>query len=492
MILLIYTKDIVYTYIIAKLEVLFVKKYITINSFILTVISFLFVEIILFPNILYEAIPYQSYKLINNKEILPFEKVWYDVWKNINNLTIREQITITTYIVNYINPDFTPAYIVRGDAYFTNKDYINALQDYTIAIEQQPNNAEIYYKRGLTYNYLKDFYSNAINDFKQATDLNNNVANFWAEYSYALKFSHYGADEMLAKAIAINPQYKNFNYNELEQQRTTIVYSSALEKALFYSYIGNYFLADKYFEIVNRLNYLPKQVNINYNYIINMMKSAILSGHFESAFYIGKHFLSTNSNNLNNDKLAEVYMWEAFACAGIYKDDLFVQYKNLALNLSPKNPQVYCILGNIYWKIYDDTSNAIDNYQKALNLMPKENLDYFILSMELAQIYKNLGDITKAYAIAYNMIISQKELPNIENINPLDTPIYLTYAKAYDILGNTQLAKIYYQIAFNLNPNIDIPEKYYPNKVEKLQYLPSIIIDINDTTAIELKTNIFN
>ena len=114
MILLIYTKDIVYTYIIAKLEVLFVKKYITINSFILTVISFLFVEIILFPNILYEAIPYQSYKLINNKEILPFEKVWYDVWKNINNLTIREQITITTYIVNYINPDFTPAYIVRG------------------------------------------------------------------------------------------------------------------------------------------------------------------------------------------------------------------------------------------------------------------------------------------------------------------------------------------------------------------------------------------
>lgn len=76
------------------------KKYITINSFILTVISFLFAEIILFPNILYEAIPYQSYKLINNKEILPFEKVWYDVWKNIDNLTIREQIAITTYIVN--------------------------------------------------------------------------------------------------------------------------------------------------------------------------------------------------------------------------------------------------------------------------------------------------------------------------------------------------------------------------------------------------------
>ena len=59
-------------------------------------------------------------------------------------------------------------------------------------------------------------------------------------------------------------------------------------------------------------------------------------------------------------------------------------------------------------------------------------------------------------------------------------------------MGNTQLAKIYYQIAFNLNPNIDIPEKYYPNNAEKLQYLPSIIIDINDKTAIELKTNIFD
>lgn len=465
------------------------KKYI-INCFIFTLISFLFVEIVLFPNKLYETIPYQSYKIIDDKEIVPFEKVWHEVWKNIDKLTIREQIAVASYIIDFIDPDFTPAYIVRGDAYFTNKDYIEALQDYAAAIKQQPNNAEIYYKRGLTYNYIKDFYPNAINDFKQATDLNNNVADFWAEYSYALKFSHYGADEMLAKAIAINPQYKNFNYNELEQQRTTIVYSSALEKALFYSYIENYPLANKYFDIANRLNYLPKQASSEYKYIIHMMKSAILSGHFESAFYIGKHFLSIA--NLNDDKLAELYMWEAFACAGIHKKDLFTQYKDLALSLTPKNSQVYWILGNIYWKVYDDATNAINNYQEALNLMSKENPDYFILSIELAQIYKNLGDITKAYDIAYNMIISQKELPNIENINPLDALIYLTYAKAYDILGNIQLAKIYYQITFNLNPNIDIPEKYYPNNAEKLQYLPSIIIDINDKMAIELKTSIFN
>ena len=90
------------------------------------------------------------------------------------------------------------------------------------------------------------------------------------------------------------------------------------------------------------------------------------------------------------------------------------------------------------------------------------------------------------------MITSQKELPTTVNINPLDAPIYLAYAKAYDILGNTELAKIYYQITFNLNSSINIPEKYYPNNVEKLQYLPSIIIDINDKTAIELKTNIFD
>ena len=214
------------------MEMLSMKKYI-INSSIFTLISFLFAEIILFPNILHETIPYQSYKIIDDKEIVPFEKVWHEVWKNIDKLTIREQIAVASYIIDFIDPDFTSAYIVRGDAYFTNKDYIEVLQDYAAAIKQQPNNAEIYYKRGLTYNYIKDFYPNAINDFKEATNLNNNVADFWAEYSYALKFSHYGADEMLAKAIAINPQYKNFNYNELEQQRTTIVYSSALEKALF-------------------------------------------------------------------------------------------------------------------------------------------------------------------------------------------------------------------------------------------------------------------
>ena len=80
--------------------------------------------------------------------------------------------------------------------------------------------------------------------------------------------------------------------------------------------------------------------------------------------------------------------------------------------------------------------------------MPKEkNVDYFILSMGFGlESYKNLGDITKAYAIAYNMIISKKNYLISENINPLDTPIYLTYAKAYDILGNTQLAKIYIKL----------------------------------------------
>ena len=188
------------------------------------------------------------------------------------------------------------------------------------------------------------------------------------------------------------------------------------------------------------------------------------------------------------DILAELYMWQSFAFAGNgqTEDAQISQLK--ALKLSPQNPRIYWILGDIYQQIYNDTNNAIKNYQKSLNLMPRTCSQYSKLIIILAETYKKSGDIIKAHSLAYNWLISQKQMLSIDNPDPINAPVYLSYAKAYDILGNTRLAQIYYHTALALNPEYDIPTKYYPNKNEQITYLPSIIININDNTSVKLNS----
>jgi len=48
-----------------------------------------------------------------------------------------------------LSPNYTDAYISRGNAKADFKDYRGAIQDYTKAIELNPNIANAYYHRGL-------------------------------------------------------------------------------------------------------------------------------------------------------------------------------------------------------------------------------------------------------------------------------------------------------------------------------------------------------
>lgn len=478
---------------------------ICIYSFINLIVIFLSIEFILYPNVLIEPIPGQSYKKLANKQIIPLDIAWKNIWHSINKLDTTQKIAFTNYIIKFIDPDFTEAYIIRGDAYFANKDYIEAITDYTTAIKQQPNNADLYYKRGLVYNYIGDYYPSATNDFEKAIMLNDKQAIFYAEYSYALYASNSGskADESLSKAIKFDRSYNNFSYEKLKHIRTEEVWQSSIQKAMNYSIIENYILAYKYFQIALQQKYIRDypfepnymQITINehtnykYYYLIQIIQSSIFSSHFENAFYIGKH--SSLTANLDNNLLAELYMWKAFACAGTYKKELYIQNRDIALNLAPTNPKIYWILGLIYYKIYDDTYNSIKNYQQSLNLINLNSPYYAKISMELAQIYLKINDKQKAHDIAYKLIHEANDLPlPTQNPSQLQASKYFNYAQAYDILGNKQLAKTYYQIAVTLNPTYDISPEYYPSIAEQMQYLTSIRIDIDNNTSIELKANL--
>jgi tetratricopeptide (TPR) repeat protein len=63
------------------------------------------------------------------------------------------------------------SYFYRANCYYSIKDYDNAFDDYTKALEQQPDNYNIYYNRGYSCFRLKD-YEGAIRDWQKAVALN--------------------------------------------------------------------------------------------------------------------------------------------------------------------------------------------------------------------------------------------------------------------------------------------------------------------------------
>ena len=63
------------------------------------------------------------------------------------------------------------SFFYRGNCYYSLKDYKNALTDYTKALQQEPDNYDIYYNRGYANFRLKN-YSDAVADWNKAIELN--------------------------------------------------------------------------------------------------------------------------------------------------------------------------------------------------------------------------------------------------------------------------------------------------------------------------------
>ena len=72
-----------------------------------------------------------------------------------------------------LNPNYALAYLNRGAAYQDLKQYSYAIRDYTRAIEINPVDADAYYNRGSVYDEMGQ-YSEAIQDLDKAVKLNPN------------------------------------------------------------------------------------------------------------------------------------------------------------------------------------------------------------------------------------------------------------------------------------------------------------------------------
>jgi tetratricopeptide (TPR) repeat protein len=113
-----------------------------------------------------------------------------------------------------INPQYAEAYNNRGLTYKALKDYQKAIADLDKAIVLNPKMALAYTNRGIIYHALKD-YPKAIADFDKAIEINVNHTYAYNSRgnTYAELREHPKAIADYTKAIEINPEYANAYYN---------------------------------------------------------------------------------------------------------------------------------------------------------------------------------------------------------------------------------------------------------------------------------------
>ncbi|MDZ7962040.1 MAG: tetratricopeptide repeat protein [Aulosira sp. DedQUE10] len=163
-----------------------------------------------------------------------------------------EQGESDTAIINYnqalqINPHNADIYYKRGMVRYHLGDYEGAIADYTQVIQINLNYTKAYNQRGLARYQLRD-YQAAIEDYTQALRINPDVALTYINRADARSHlgDHQGAIEDYTQAIKINPNYAVADKNRVisryllkEQQRFTQTLKIDPHDAVAYYNRGN-------------------------------------------------------------------------------------------------------------------------------------------------------------------------------------------------------------------------------------------------------------
>jgi tetratricopeptide (TPR) repeat protein len=166
-----------------------------------------------------------------------------------------------------INPNYSEAYNNRGTVKTNFKDYKGAIEDYTKAIGINSNYSDAYNSRGTAKSILED-YRGAIADYTKAIEINPNDSeayNYRGDSKVQLK-DYQGAIEDYTKAIELNPNYSDAYYNRGVSKLNLNQKESAYLDWIKAEELGDsdaYDLIKKYFK-VNLLNrYLSETDKFN-------------------------------------------------------------------------------------------------------------------------------------------------------------------------------------------------------------------------------------
>ncbi|AYB34232.1 tetratricopeptide repeat protein [Chryseolinea soli] len=106
-----------------------------------------------------------------------------------------------------IDPNYAPAYFIRGNIKDNFDDRHGAMKDYNTAIEKNPKFADAFFARGNVKMKLQDYYG-AIADFTSAITINENYIEAYFNRGKAKQFLQAYEDAIndCSKIIQINPK----------------------------------------------------------------------------------------------------------------------------------------------------------------------------------------------------------------------------------------------------------------------------------------------
>ncbi|OBQ41854.1 MAG: hypothetical protein AN485_00840 [Anabaena sp. MDT14b] len=231
-------------------------------------------------------------------------------------------------------------YADRGGAYVTLKEYKLAINDYTQAIQLNPQNAEYYAIRGGIYSFLKE-YKQAIDDYTQAIKIDHKKAIYYDFRGLAyLQLKDYKqAIADYTQAIQLDPKNatyyggRGFAYFQLKDYKQAIDdYTQAIKidpkNATYYSARG-----DAYFQLKDY-----KQAIDDYSQAIK------LKSDFTEAYYvrgIAHYFLKDYKQAIND--------W------------------NQAIKLKPDFTEAYTNLGIVSYEM-GEVETAINYWRNAIKI----------------------------------------------------------------------------------------------------------------------------
>lgn len=257
----------------------------------------------------------------------------------------------------------------EGNSYYEDGDYKNAIRCYNKAIPLIPTIKTIYYYRGLSKQYLKD-YNGAMEDFNKSIEVNaSNKADSYYERSL-LKSHNFddkvGALQDLNDAIEINPNEAEYYYSraklqdeydglqdltkaiELDSENPDYYLSRSLNRKKMEDYEGSIADLTKFIEI-NQDSYIT--ITEAYSLRAGMR---LLSNDLQGA--LKDHDNAVKTDPTNSDAVME---------RGIIKD-LLRDYEGAiidfskAIELNPKNAQAFYERGVVRQNIGLEDEGVMD------------------------------------------------------------------------------------------------------------------------------------
>jgi tetratricopeptide (TPR) repeat protein len=406
----------------------------------------------------------------------------------------------------------------RGNAYYNLKQYQEAVEDYSKAIELSPNNATYWSNRGDAYSKLNEYHK-AIEDFSKAIQINyhSDKSTYLEEIGETFYHDPYSGSEKYNQSCYHNSRgniYSQLN----EYQKAIDDFNEAIElyptNAKCWNNRGNAFRlisCDKFIEYkekidnihIAEMNYWDsiESSSISWNYYRKPIN--LKSNQYEQAvedYSKAIQFSPDNAEYWNNRGIAYFKSRQYLASVedhtkaieinpnnAEYWDNRGLMYYYLAqaqkafedfsqaIELNPNNASYWNHRGDVYYNYSSQYGEAVDDYSKAIELNPNE-AKYWnnrgITHFNLSQFQQAVDDYSRAIeldpnnvtyldnrGILYSKLTEyQKAVDDYSKliaINPNESAYWNERGKAHSNLNQFEKAMEDYKKAIELTPKID-------------------------------------